>query len=190
MELRFRSLLNAWEYYTNGYLAWERISAGKNCYNVESSGTDDSNKNFNCLGGINRIRSDKRNLVIVRYEDYLMNPKQVLAQIFAFATRGAINAEEDENKFVPYEEDNLKTLQDILTVSDMIAICITSFCLHAVITITRNLAPWQNLKDPGMSFFSANYLKPKDWDSATELPRLCKSLGYSCDDSPKLFMNE
>lgn len=33
--------------------------------------------------------------------DYLINPKEVLARIFSFATRGLIDEKIDVNKFVP-----------------------------------------------------------------------------------------
>ena len=63
LEIRFRSLFNAWEYYMRGYLSWEELSAGKNCY-----AQSDSDGRNNCLGGANKIPNSKRNILIVRYE--------------------------------------------------------------------------------------------------------------------------
>ena len=125
MELRFRSLYNAWEYYMKGYTSWEKHNAGKNCY-VYSSNSDERSRRNNCLGGTNNIANGKRNILLVRYEgkcttfgslltqhihasyiiyihetDYLINPKEVLARIFSFATRGLIDEKIDLNKFVP-----------------------------------------------------------------------------------------
>ena len=125
MDIRFKSLYNAWEYWMIGYLSWERVSTGKNCYDPAFK----SEWSINCLGGENKIPSDKRNVVIVRYEgkwrilscidlryavcnsgkshnhtsipDYLLNPREVLAQIYSFATRGMINAKTVEDKFNP-----------------------------------------------------------------------------------------
>ncbi|KAL7540886.1 hypothetical protein ACHAXR_010458 [Thalassiosira sp. AJA248-18] len=151
LEMRFRALYNAWEYYTKGYLSWESMSVGKSCYVQSGSGG-----NINCLGGNNKIK-DKRNILIVRYEDYLMNPKNVLSQVFSFATRGLINAKKDKDKFVPYRLEDLEVMKDLLL----------------------------NMKD--QNFFS---VKDSDWDGATEVSKLCPLLGYSCDESPALFIDQ
>ena len=50
-------------------------------------------------------------------EEYLMNPKKTLAQIFSFATRGAIDAKADEDKFVPSDPEKLERMRDSLIVS-------------------------------------------------------------------------
>ena len=68
MELRFRSLYNAWEYYMKGYTSWEKHNAGKNCYMYSSNSDDERIGRNNCLGGTNRIANGKRNILIVRYE--------------------------------------------------------------------------------------------------------------------------
>jgi len=72
LELRFRSLYNAWEYYMTGYLAWEKFSAGRNCYYDGSGGAggdgDGNDGSRNCLWGANEIPRDRRIAVIVRYE--------------------------------------------------------------------------------------------------------------------------
>eukprot|EP00580_Thalassiosira_gravida_P017634 CAMPEP_0201665832 /NCGR_PEP_ID=MMETSP0494-20130426/6856_1 /ASSEMBLY_ACC=CAM_ASM_000839 /TAXON_ID=420259 /ORGANISM="Thalassiosira gravida, Strain GMp14c1" /LENGTH=130 /DNA_ID=CAMNT_0048144861 /DNA_START=152 /DNA_END=541 /DNA_ORIENTATION=+ len=89
LEMRFRSLYNAWEYYMRGYTSWEAVSAGKNCHGASQSSSNSTREGGdNCLGGANKIPNTKRNMVIVRYEDYLMKPKKVLAEIFSFATFG------------------------------------------------------------------------------------------------------
>mmetsp|Transcript_37623 Transcript_37623/g.79329 ORF Transcript_37623/g.79329 Transcript_37623/m.79329 type:complete len:448 (-) Transcript_37623:151-1494(-) len=108
LEIRFRSLYNAWEYYMSGYLSWEAISTGKNCYAHSDGWRDSDIGKENCLGGINKIPDGKRNIVIVRYEDYVMNPKRILAEIYSFATRGLINATTDQDKFVPDGEQKIK----------------------------------------------------------------------------------
>ena len=63
LEIYFRSLFNAWEFYMKGYLSWEHLSAGKNCY-----AQSDEDKGENCLGNSNKIPNGKRNILIVRYE--------------------------------------------------------------------------------------------------------------------------
>lgn len=37
-------------------------------------------------------------------------------------------------------------------------------------------------------FYSAHWLD--NWSGATELEKLCKSHVYSCDESPKVFIDE
>jgi len=152
LELRFRSLYNAWEYWTRGYLSWEMTSAGKNCY-VDSDG-----KRNNCLGGSNKIPDNKRNILIVRYEDYLMTPRKVLAQIFSFATRGLINAKTEEEKFVPHDLKNLEMMKELL----------------------------KNMR--ANNYFSANIKDWDDGRELTELSKLCALLGYGCDESSGLFV--
>ena len=66
LEVRFRSLYNAWEFYMTGYLAWEEFSAGRNCYSAAGGGGEGGARN--CLWGDNEISRDRRNVVIVRYE--------------------------------------------------------------------------------------------------------------------------
>ena len=39
--------------------------------------------------------------ILLHEIDYLINPKEVLARIFSFATRGLIDERTDVNKFVP-----------------------------------------------------------------------------------------
>lgn len=98
MELQFRSLHHVWAYYMNGYLGWESASAQMNCYDISTvKGSD------NCLGGNNTIPSSRRNVILVRQEDFSIHPQKVLAEIFAFATRGKINAEKDKDEFVVFE---------------------------------------------------------------------------------------
>lgn len=109
LEMRFRSLFNAWEYYMRGYTSWEAVSVGKNCY-----ADSNSRGSTNCLGGNNNVPNSKRNMVIVRYEDYLMKPNKVLADIFSFATFGLINSKTDADNFAPYEAKKLKTSQGML----------------------------------------------------------------------------
>jgi len=103
-EMQFKSLYHAWAYYMNGYLGWESVSAGKNCYDTASLHDTD-----NCLGGENMITSGRRNMILVRQEDYSYGPQKVLAEIFAFATRGIIDAEEDKHLFVTSEEASKHT---------------------------------------------------------------------------------
>lgn len=79
----------------NGYLGWERVAAEKNCY--ENATRERLN---NCLGGHNNIPSNLRNMILVRQEDYSYDPQKVLAEIFAFATRGVIDAAKDKHLFV------------------------------------------------------------------------------------------
>mmetsp|Transcript_8810 Transcript_8810/g.16385 ORF Transcript_8810/g.16385 Transcript_8810/m.16385 type:complete len:437 (-) Transcript_8810:36-1346(-) len=163
LEMRFRSLYNAWEYYMRGYTSWEAVSAGKNCHvgaPQSSLSSSDSTREGgdNCLGGANKIPNTKRNMVIVRYEDYLMKPKKVLAEIFSFATFGLIDAKADEDKFMPVEEKNLQSSQEML----------------------------QNLKD--QNFFSTKSVD--DWEGATYLDELCVTLGYSCDESAGMFIDD
>ena len=50
--------------------------------------------------------------------DYLVNPKKVLAQIYSFATRGKISSK-DEDKFVPFKEEKVEELQEMLKVRAM-----------------------------------------------------------------------
>jgi hypothetical protein len=85
-------------------LGWESVSAGKNCYDTASLHDTD-----NCLGGENMITSGRRNMILVRQEDYSYGPQKVLAEIFAFATRGIIDAEEDKHLFVTSEEASKHT---------------------------------------------------------------------------------
>ena len=40
-------------------------------------------------------------IIYIHETDYLINPKEVLARIFSFATRGLIDKKIDLNKFVP-----------------------------------------------------------------------------------------
>lgn len=87
----------------NGYLGWESVAAQKNCYDKTSKGKD------NCLGGQNNIPSSRRNMVLVRQEDYSYDPQRVLAEIFAFATRGSIDAKKDKNLFVLSEQKSKAT---------------------------------------------------------------------------------
>lgn len=133
-ELQFKSLYHAWAYYMNGYLGWESVAAGKNCYdaqtfndanknndNTQMNATDDdgtdlqpngNDKHLNCLGGENSIPSSRRNMIIVRQEDYAYDPQGVLAKILAFATRGAFDAEENKHLVV------LSSVQDPRKESD------------------------------------------------------------------------
>mmetsp|Transcript_15854 Transcript_15854/g.32100 ORF Transcript_15854/g.32100 Transcript_15854/m.32100 type:complete len:381 (+) Transcript_15854:277-1419(+) len=92
LEIRFRSLFNAWEYYTNGYLAWEKVSTGRNCYDGNSTQLtyDDNSKRGNCLGGNNSINPSNRNVIIIRHEDFVQDPKEIVGQIFSFASRGLL----------------------------------------------------------------------------------------------------
>ncbi|KAL9191096.1 hypothetical protein ACHAXT_000802 [Thalassiosira profunda] len=150
MMLYFRSLYNVWEYYMRGYISWEEVSAGENCYAKTAS-----DRRRNCLGGANEISASQRNIVLVRYEDYLLNPKRTLARIFSFATRGAIDAEVDADKFVPYEEEKVKEQREKLL----------SLQQH--------------------HFFSVDGAVREE---AKEMVRLCTLLGYSCDDTPALFI--
>lgn len=98
-EMQFKSLYHAWAYYMNGYLGWESVSAGKNCYDKATLNDTD-----NCLGGKNMIPSSRRNMILVRHEDYSHDPQKVLAEIFSFATRGVINADKDKHLFAISEE--------------------------------------------------------------------------------------
>ena len=134
----------------SGYLSWEEMSAGENCYAQTYSAW-----RRNCLGGANEISASHRNIVLVRYEDYLLNPKRTLARIFSFATRGAIDAEADD-KFVPFDEKKVKEQKEKLT----------SLQQHR--------------------FFSVDGAVREE---AKEMVRLCTLLGYSCDDTPALFIN-
>lgn len=88
----------------NGYLGWESVAAKKNCYSRTALEGDD-----NCLGGQNNIPSSRRNMILVRQEDYSYDPQGVLAKIFAFATRGAINVEKDKHLFILSEEKSKAT---------------------------------------------------------------------------------
>jgi len=87
-----------------------------------------------------------------------MKPKKVLAEIFSFATFGLIDAKADEDKFMPVEEKNLQSSQEML----------------------------QNLKD--QNFFSTKSVD--DWEGATYLDELCVTLGYSCDESAGMFIDD
>ena len=98
LSLQFKSLYHAWAYYMQGFLGWESVSSGKNCYE-----SNVSKRSENCPGGENNIPSSRRNLILVRQEDYSYDPQGVLAQIFAFATRGAIDAEKDKHLFALFE---------------------------------------------------------------------------------------
>jgi len=95
LELQFKSLYHAWAYYMNGYLGWESVAAQKNCYETVTKG-----RLNNCLGGQNNIPSNRRNMILVRQEDYSYDPQKVLAEIFAFATRGVIDSKKDKHLFV------------------------------------------------------------------------------------------
>jgi hypothetical protein len=95
-EMQFKSLYHAWAYYMNGYLGWESVAAQKNCY----FGTRYPKESENCLGGSNNIPSNRRNMILVRQEDYAYDPQKVLAEIFSFATRGAFDATKDKHLFV------------------------------------------------------------------------------------------
>ena len=99
LSLQFKSLYHAWAYYMQGFLGWESVSSGRNCY--ESNATKGSE---NCLGGKNNIPSSRRNMILVRQEDYSYDPQGVLANIFAFATRGIIDAEKDKHLFFLFED--------------------------------------------------------------------------------------
>ena len=79
----------------NGYLGWESVAAQKNCYETVTKG-----RLNNCLGGQNNIPSNRRNMILVRQEDYSYDPQKVLAEIFAFATRGVIDSKKDKHLFV------------------------------------------------------------------------------------------
>ncbi len=92
LEIRFRSLFNAWEYYSNGYLAWEKESSGRNCYDrgrVQYT-QDYKNVHVNCLGGNNSIHPSKRNILIIRHEDFVQDPRKIVVQILSFASRGLL----------------------------------------------------------------------------------------------------
>lgn len=109
-EMRFRTLYDAWAYYHAGYLQWEAESAGRSCYRPSpDDGTNHTAvKNVeNCLGGPNRIPDGRRNVLLVRYEDYLADPKRVLSSIFSFATAGMIDPATDAGRFVPHDEGRL-----------------------------------------------------------------------------------
>jgi hypothetical protein len=108
LEMRFRSLYNAWEYYMKGYLSWESMSIGKNCY----AGVDSK---INCLGGTNNVPKGHRNILLVRYEDYLTKPKRVLADIFSFASRGLIDTDTNEDNFVINDAQELEVMNEMLT---------------------------------------------------------------------------
>jgi hypothetical protein len=97
-QIQFKSLYHAWAYWMNGYLGWESVAAQTNCYEPGS------NEPENCLGGENSIPSNRRNMILVRQEDYSYDPQKVLAEIFQFATRGAIDAKKDKHLFVLSEE--------------------------------------------------------------------------------------
>lgn len=156
MEMQFRSLYNVWEYYVTGYLAWEKLSVGTSCNSVNGqSGGMEERKN--CIGGANKIPESGRNILVVRYEDYLMEPKKVLVRIFAFATRGLINAKMDEDKFVPHDSSNLR----------------------------KNTHKLTGLQ--GKEFFSA---QTEEWQGAAKLSELCIQLGYSCNESGELYLNQ
>ena len=133
-----------------GYLSWEEVSAGENCY-----AQTDSARRRNCLGGANEICASQRNIVLVRYEDYLLNPKRTLARIFSFATRGAIDAEADADKFLPYDEGKVKEQKE----------------------------KQQSLQQH--RFFAVDDVAREE---AKEMANLCTLLGYSCDDTPALFI--
>jgi len=104
LDMRFQSLYHMWAYYMNGYLSWAKSSAGGDCYGFKTS-RGDKQMTKNCLGENNEIPNDRRNILIVRQEDFAHNPKKILAQIFSFATRGVINAEKAENDFILLDGD-------------------------------------------------------------------------------------
>ena len=112
-EMRFRTLYDAWAYYHAGYLEWEAESAGRSCYRHSPGDSPDDGTNHtaanreNCLGGPNRIPEGRRNVLLVRYEDYLVDPKKVLSNIFSFATAGVIDPAADADRFVPHDEGGL-----------------------------------------------------------------------------------
>mmetsp|Transcript_14076 Transcript_14076/g.28713 ORF Transcript_14076/g.28713 Transcript_14076/m.28713 type:complete len:430 (-) Transcript_14076:1753-3042(-) len=155
LDMRFQSLYHMWAYYMNGYLSWAKSSAGGDCYGFKTS-RGDKQMTKNCLGENNEIPNDRRNILIVRQEDFAHNPKKILAQIFSFATRGVINAEKAENDFILLDGDGSDQAKKI-----------------------------ENLKESG--FYSA---KSDKWEGAKELPTMCLRLGYSCDDSPNLFIDD
>ena len=106
-EMRFRTLYDAWAYYHAGYLEWEAGSAGRSCYRPPPPGGGTNrtavNNGENCLGGPNRIPDGRRNVLLVRYEDYLADPKRVLSSIFSFAGGGgSIDPAADADRFKPH----------------------------------------------------------------------------------------
>ena len=99
----------------NGYLGWESVSAGKNCYGNFSN--TPSNERRNCLGGTNGIPSNRRNMLIVRHEDYVSSPRETLAKIFSFASRGVIDAKKDKDWITLIEGPELENQTKKLEVS-------------------------------------------------------------------------
>ena len=166
----------------NGYLGWENLSAGKNCYDVYAA-----NKTVNCLGGINVIPSNRRNILIVRHEDYVYHPKRILAQIFSFATRGVIDAEKDLDKFDLFGQENSIDQIKKLDVSCKMMFLLFEWC--DVFKLSHLVFPCHHLdQDKKESGFYST--KDEDWDGAKELHAMCLRLGYSCNESPELFIDQ